>query len=75
MMKHFVRSILVLILFSTGLFAVEEQKSAVAQDASKEDLKVIEVLDILELMEVVVQMELFQDMNLIVEGKGDEKKK
>ena len=74
-MKHFVRSILVLILLSSGLFAAEEQKSADAQDASKEDQKVIEVLDILELMEVVAQLELLQDMNLIVEGKGDEKKK
>lgn len=74
-MKHFVRSILVLILLSTGLFAAEEQISADTQDASKEDQKVIEVLDILELMEVVAQLELLQDMNLIVEGKGDEKKK
>ena len=74
-MKHFICSILVLILFPTGLFAAEEQKPGGAQDVIREDQAVIEVLDILELMEVVAQMELLQDMNLIVEGKGDEKKK
>jgi len=75
MITHFIRSIIVLILLSTGLFATEEQKSAAVQDVSKEDQKVIEVLDILELMEVVAQMELLQDMKLIVEDTGDEKKK
>lgn len=75
MIKHFVGSILILVLLSTGLLAAEDQKTMGVQNVSEEDLEVIEVLDILELMEVVAQMELLQDMKQVVGDKGDEKKK
>jgi hypothetical protein len=58
----------------TGAIADEQKTTTPVVDKSKNDHKIVEVLEILELIEIIENLELFKEMDYLVEVKDHEKK-
>jgi hypothetical protein len=74
MMKALLRFIIIFSFFVTGVIAGEQKTPTSVVDKSKNDHKIVEVLEILELMEIIENLELFKEMDYLVEVKDHEKK-
>ncbi len=74
MKKTLLRFIIISSFLVTGAIADEQKTPTPVVDRSKNDHKIVEVLEILELMEIVENLEMFKEMDYLIEVEDHEKK-